>query len=66
MINLVELIDDDQEQAPCKYGNIVVHHACYCHNDNDSAPRKCHIWRNADDWNKANCDLFEPIEESKQ
>lgn len=47
MFNLVELIaDDEQRPAPCAWGNIVVGHACYCHNDEWSeGPRKCPIYR---------------------
>ena len=61
MINLVEMIVDDDETmpAPCKYGNIVIGHACYCHHESPNAPRKCPIWRNGGDWNVENCELFE-------
>ena len=60
-MNLVELVTDDmQEPAPCRYGNIVVGHACYCHNSDENAPRKCPIWRNGGRWSKDNCDFFEP------
>lgn len=46
MLNIVELVDDEQQQAPCKYGNIVVGHACYCHRDDwEEGPRKCPIYR---------------------
>lgn len=45
MINLVEVIADDQYPSPCKYGNIVDGHACYCHQP-DIDVRKCPIWRN--------------------
>ena len=45
-MNLVELIDDDQHPAPCRHGNIVDGHACYCHHPAGDAPRKCPIWRN--------------------
>lgn len=48
MINLVELCADAEEQqdSPCKWGNIVVGHACYCHNDSwKEGPRKCPIYR---------------------
>jgi len=48
MINIVELITDQDEQslAPCKFGNIVEGHACYCHADDwEQGPRKCPIWR---------------------
>jgi len=48
MFNLVELCadDDEQEASPCKFGNIVSGHACYCHKDNwEDGPRKCPIWR---------------------
>jgi hypothetical protein len=53
-INLVEMLGEEHHQSPCKFGNIVDHHACYCHHDN--GPRKCPIWRNygesaIDKWN---------------
>lgn len=59
--NVVEALADDDEtmQSPCKHGNIVINHACYCHNESPDAPRKCHVWRNVLDWNKSNCELFE-------
>jgi len=61
MINLVEMLNDvDFTPAPCKHGNIVEEHACYCHSEDASAPRKCPIWRCGDEWKKENCDLFEP------
>ena len=65
MINLVELTseDDEQMQAPCKYGNIVIGHACYCHHESPDAPRKCPIWRNGEDWNKNNCEFYEDFDE---
>ena len=44
-INMVELVAEDQHQSPCKHGNIVGGHACYCHAPTDNTPRKCHIWR---------------------
>ncbi len=46
MINLVELISDDTHQSPCAAGVIVDGHACYCHAEDEQAPRKCPIWRN--------------------
>mgnify|MGYP007089917719 CR=1 FL=1 len=72
MINLVELLDEEQHPSPCRFGNIVDGHACYCHHDN--GPRKCPIWRNfgehdlskwckgdwdADDWD-GGCPFFRP------
>lgn len=45
-MNIVELIADEQHAAPCRYGNIVDGHACYCHHPAEDAPRKCPIWRN--------------------
>lgn len=48
MFNLVELCADEDEQspAPCRWGNIVAGHACYCHKDDwEEGPRKCPIWR---------------------
>ena len=61
MINLVEMMayEDETMPAPCKHGNIVIAHACYCHHESDDAPRKCPIWRNAWEWNKDNCEFFE-------
>lgn len=46
-MDIVELIATEAEQSasPCKYGNIVEDHACYCHNEADGMPRKCPIWR---------------------
>ena len=60
-MNLMELFanDDELEQSPCKYGQIVIGHSCYCHHESPNAPRKCFVWRNGDDWNKKNCELFE-------
>ena len=72
MMNLVEMIADEQYPSPCKYGNIVRGHACYCHHE--MGLRKCPIWRNygeedsskwhnRGDWDKDNwdvgCNLFE-------
>lgn len=48
MFNAIELIADEDEQArsPCKFGNIIVGHACYCHADHwKDGPRKCPVWR---------------------
>ena len=46
MFNIVELIADEQEDSPCKWGNIVTDHACYCHKDDwKEGPRKCPIYR---------------------
>jgi hypothetical protein len=63
MFNLVELCADEQYQSPCKYGNIVARHACYCHNDDPDTPRKCNIWRSFGEdkshWNTSNCRLFD-------
>lgn len=59
MFNLVELVAEEQTRAPCKWGNIVPGHACYCHNDAwKEGPRKCPIYRShgIDDltkWRKA-------------
>lgn len=46
MINLVEMCTANQHDSPCRYGNIVNGHACYCHAPVDETPRKCPIWRN--------------------
>lgn len=56
MTNLVE--KDDQEPAPCKYGNIVDKHACYCHHP--EAYRKCPQWRNNEPWEE--CEYYEERE----
>lgn len=61
MINLVEMIADESEPAPCKWGNIVPGHACYCHND-DATYRKCPIWNRGMVWNKLSCEWFEESE----
>jgi len=47
MSNLVEMFsqENDQHQSPCKHGNIVAGHACYCHSKAKAAPRKCPIWQ---------------------
>lgn len=48
MFNVVELCapDEEQSRSPCKYGNIVEGHACYCHADHwEEGPRKCPVWR---------------------
>lgn len=57
MINLVELCADDEDQnsAPCIFGNIVVGHACYCHHSD--GPRKCNQYRNGEPYEE--CELFE-------
>lgn len=44
-MNMVEIIDENQHPSPCKHGNIVDGHACYCHSTSPETPRKCHIWR---------------------
>lgn len=47
MLNLLELYAENDTQAPCKHGNIVEDHACYCHDDKwKEGPRKCPVWRN--------------------
>lgn len=55
MTNLVEIAVDDQEPSPCKYGNIVIGHACYC--DHPEAYRKCPQWRNDEPYE--DCEYFE-------
>jgi len=59
MLNLVEMVsgEEEQEEAPCKFGNIITDHACYCHNPK-SGYGKCPIWRNGEEWNKENCPVF--------
>lgn len=67
MFNIVELAADQDEQkpAPCKWGNIVVGHACYCHKDDwKEGPRKCPVYRNFGDsdlskWHKREWELVE-------
>jgi len=64
IMNLVEMVEEDQHQSPCRFGNIVDGHSCYCHHD--QGPRKCPIWRhygeqpdkwhNHGDWNKEDWD----------
>lgn len=50
--NVVELImDAEHQQAPCKFGNIVMDHHCYCHHPSQ-APRKCPVWRDQIEWTK--------------
>lgn len=44
MLNIVELIGEAQHPSPCRFGNIVDDHACYCHHE--QGPRKCPVWRN--------------------
>lgn len=45
MFNLVEMVAEEHQEAPCAHGNIVPGHACYCHAETPETPRKCHIWR---------------------
>lgn len=48
MLGPVELLagPDECRQAPCRHGNIVESHACYCHDDAwKEGPRKCPVWR---------------------
>ena len=61
MANLVEFIadDDEQEQSPCLYGNIVKGHACYCHNGK-SPYRKCPQWRNDEPYEE--CEFYKNID----
>lgn len=61
MINLVELAADeeDTEQAPCCWGNVVVGHACYCHAP-DSPYRKCPQFRSGEPYEE--CEFFELYE----
>ena len=51
-MNLIELCYDEQHDSPCRFGNIVDGHACYCHHE--QGPRKCPVWRKygeqADKW----------------
>ena len=66
MINLVEMICDDDESgpSPCRHGNLVYGHACYCHHTAEDAPRKCPIWKYAlpwerGEWDDDKCPFFE-------
>jgi len=54
MINIVEMMagEDEIEPCPCKFGNIVSGHACYCHSEDAHSPRKCPVWRNGWDWKR--------------
>lgn len=45
LMNLLEVISDEQRASPCKHGNIVCVHACYCDYSLPDAPRKCPIYR---------------------
>ena len=69
-MNLVELIADDSEQrdAPCRFGNIIVGHACYCHHR--KGPRKCPIWQQYGEhdkarWHTSECRMFETADGAK-
>jgi hypothetical protein len=74
-INLAELVagENEHEQSPCKFGNIIIGHACYCHNESDETPRKCPIWRNygvenlgrwkKTSWDEEGCPFFESVKE---
>ena len=75
-MSLVELCADPEEHqpAPCRFGNIITGHACYCHHKSPEAPRKCPIWRAGNPegwmrgpWEEGCCPLFEPCkpEENK-
>ena len=63
MPNLVELIanDNEQEQSPCKWGNIVVGHACYCHHPDGYS--KCPQFRNGEPYE--DCELYSKLEGEK-
>ena len=70
MFNFVELMTDEQHDSPCKHGNIVDGHACYCHAPTDETPRKCPIWRDYGEhdlgkwrrgtWDEGACPFFAP------
>ena len=57
-MNLVEMVSDpdDMEPAPCAWGNIVIGHSCYCHNE-ESPYRKCPHWRSGER-DYENCDYY--------
>lgn len=42
MMEIVEMMADGQHASPCKHGNIVDGHACYCHHPDRA--RKCAVW----------------------
>jgi len=72
MINLVEMIAEPNENqpAPCRHGNIIMGHACYCHNA-EAPYRKCPIWRHFGtsdlaEWNTENCEWFQPNKATRQ
>lgn len=54
--------EDNSIPSPCKYGEIIPGHACYCYHEDENAPRKCPIWKWDDEWNVSNCNLFEAKE----
>ena len=66
MENLVEVFAnaEDMRPAPCRHGNIVEGHACYCHHMD--GPYKCPLWfrytEAVEYWNKNECRFFEPKE----
>lgn len=65
MFNLVELIADDNEQSqnqPCVYGNLVEGHAVYCHNHTwADAPRKCRrTWYTGGKVRDEDCEGYAP------
>ena len=59
-MNWMEMLEEGT-QAPCKHGNIIESHACYCHHDD--GPRKCPKWK----WDEPyeDCELFEPTAEEE-
>jgi hypothetical protein len=57
MNSLVE-VSEDTKPSPCKYGNIVPGHACYC--NHPEAYRKCPQWRNDEPYEE--CEYYEERE----
>lgn len=68
-MNITELLDNEQHASPCKFGNIVDGHACYC--CHVKGPRKCPIWRDFGEhdlskWYKGGCQFFKANNEDSQ
>lgn len=59
MINIVEILaDEESEGTSCKWGNLFVGHACYCHHPDNS--RKCRQYRNNKPYEE--CELYELVD----
>lgn len=68
--NIVEIAAEEQHPSPCRHGNIIDRHACYCHAPTPDTPRKCHIWSSYGEhdltkWRKGDwesgCPFFEAV-----